>query len=103
MTPSSLLRTGWPRTGGRIDEVPFDFDRRRMSVAAAHGEGPVLICKGAPESVLSACTSWESAGAIQALDEAARDRCQQTERALAAQGLRVIAVASRPLGQDEPC
>ena len=87
----------------RLDEVPFDFERRRMSVAAARAGTPVLVCKGAPENVLAVCTEWESAGAVQRLDGAARARCQQTERALAEQGLRVLAVASRSLGPDEPC
>jgi Mg2+-importing ATPase len=93
------MATDWQR----VDEVPFDFERRRMSVAAANGGRPVLICKGAPESVLSACTRWESTDGVRPLDESARARCQDTERALAGQGLRVIAVASRPVGQKEPC
>ena len=94
---------GMPGDWQRVDEVPFDFERRRVSVAAAREGRPVLVCKGAPENVLSACTRWESGGAVQALDEAARARCESTERALASQGLRVIAVASRTLGEDERC
>ncbi|HTP28078.1 MAG TPA: HAD-IC family P-type ATPase, partial [Anaeromyxobacteraceae bacterium] len=42
----------------RRDEVPFDFERRRLSVSAEHSGTVVLICKGAPESVLAVCTRW---------------------------------------------
>ncbi len=89
----------WQRCG----EVPFDFERRRVSVAAQRAGTLELICKGAPDGVLSACTRWETPGGVRPLDDAARARCQETERALAGQGLRVIAVASRTLGQEEPC
>jgi len=87
----------------RLDEVPFDFERRRLSVSAEHSGTVVLICKGAPESVLAVCTGWETSAGVRPLDDAARDRCQQTERALAGKGLRVIGVASRTLGPGESC
>ena len=90
---------GWRR----CDEVPFDFERRRMSVAAERGGSLVLVCKGAPESVLSACTRWTTPEGVRPLDDSGRARCQKTERALAGQGFRVIAVASRTLDADEVC
>ena len=90
---------GWQRCG----EVPFDFERRRVSVAAERAGRLELVCKGAPESVLSACTQWATTGGVRPLDDAARARCLETARALAGQGLRVIAVASRTLGKEEPC
>ncbi|MGZ6071705.1 MAG: HAD-IC family P-type ATPase, partial [Myxococcaceae bacterium] len=83
--------------------VPFDFERRRLSVAAERDGGRVLVCKGAPESVLAACSAWEAAAGAQPLDADARARCLRTDHALAVQGLRVLAVASRPLGEDESC
>ena len=39
----------------RIDEIPFDTDRKRMSVLCATPQGHMLYCKGAPETVLAAC------------------------------------------------
>jgi len=90
---------GWRRH----DEAPFDFERRRMSVAAEREGKRILICKGAPENVLATCSAWETPAGAQPLDGDARARCLETEGVLALQGLRVIAVASRPLGQDEPC
>jgi P-type Mg2+ transporter len=90
---------GWQR----CDEVPFDFERRRVSVSAARGGAPVLVCKGAPESVLTVCSRWATPEGVRPLDEGARARCVETERGMAAQGLRVIAVASRSLEAEEPC
>ena len=90
---------GWRR----CDEVPFDFERRRMSVAAERSGRLVLVCKGAPEGVLSVCTTWVTPDGVRPLDDAARARCLETERALSGQGLRALAVASRALGPDEPC
>ena len=96
--PGEEIR-GWKR----CDEVPFDFERRRMSVSAERGGPPLLICKGAPESVLSVCGRWQTPDGVRPLDAAARATCHETGRALAAQGLRVIAVASRTLEANESC
>ncbi|HET9627667.1 MAG TPA: HAD-IC family P-type ATPase, partial [Kofleriaceae bacterium] len=64
---------GWRKT----DEIPFDFERRRMSIAVARAGAYQLVCKGAPESVLAVCTAYEHAGAAPPLDAAARARCEQ--------------------------
>jgi Mg2+-importing ATPase len=90
---------GWRRCG----EVPFDFERRRVSVAAERHGVPMLISKGAPESVLGICTGWQTPDGVRALDPTARIRCEATERALSGQGLRVIAVATRALKPGESC
>ncbi len=89
----------------KVDEVPFDFVRRRMSVVVAerdaHGEHHELICKGALEEVLAACTQVRSADGphpVDApLDAAALARVQATAQQLGAEGLRVIAVAMKEL------
>lgn len=81
----------------KLDEIPFDFERRRVSVVARISEVDWLITKGAPESVLQAC-SFLMVGSEQkpiGIDE--RRRCQETFQALHGRGLRVLAVASRPL------
>jgi Mg2+-importing ATPase len=87
----------------RVDELPFDFERRRVSVVMRSGGGLELVTKGAPESVLAACTSWESKGAMRPLDAAARATCLATAESLAAQGLRVLAVARRSMDPLERC
>ncbi len=90
----------------KIDEVPFDFERRRMSVVVAHGvagrEDPhLLLCKGALEEVLAVCTHARidaGPGAQDVpLDAALLARVQQVARGLNEDGLRVVAVAMKTL------
>jgi Mg2+-importing ATPase len=81
----------------KIDEIPFDFERRRLSVAVRCDEQILLITKGAPESVLPVCVDYELAGRVHALDDAARTRCAETFRTLSERGFRVLAVAYRRL------
>lgn len=98
----------------KVDEVPFDFERRRMSVVVAtlvggqeqHHE---LICKGAVEEVLAACTQvrvqestdasldGERAMPILPLDAALMARTKAVTAGLNAEGLRVVAVAVKTL------
>jgi Mg2+-importing ATPase len=77
----------------KIDEIPFDFERRRLSVVVEHGGGRLLITKGAPEGVLACCTAYEIDDRRLPLDEAMRERCKTTYCELSAQGSRVLAVA----------
>src|SRR5581483_2926083 len=78
-------------------EIPFDFERRRLSVVVAQERQTFLITKGAPESVLEVCDRYEIDETLHALDEQARARCIKLYRDLSAQGFRVLAVASRPI------
>jgi Mg2+-importing ATPase len=83
----------------KLDEMPFDFERRRASVVVvkAGEQGHLMLTKGAPESVLTVCTSFEQAGTPLPLDDAARTRIQAVYQGLSAQGFRVIAVAQRSM------
>jgi Mg2+-importing ATPase len=82
----------------KIDEVPFDFSRRRMSVVVANGGSEhLLICKGALEEILSVCTSVERGAEVLALDAEVLSRIHRVASGLNAMGLRVVAVASRAL------
>src|SRR5262249_42152884 len=86
----------------KIDEVPFDFERRRMSVAI-EGEGRrLLICKGAVEEVFAACGHGCAAGKSFLLDETHLAQLRRTSEELNADGFRVIAVAIKelPVGQQ---
>lgn len=83
----------------KIDEVPFDFERRRMSVVLARSDGKhLLICKGAVEEVFAVCSSYEINGESGALDPshflAAKEEMAQLNR----DGFRVVAVAYREIG-----
>jgi Mg2+-importing ATPase len=89
----------------KIDEIPFDFVRRRMSVVVEDETGlNTLICKGAVDEVMSLCTRVEVKGElIEVLPEHDAKRRQLADD-LNAQGFRVIALAYKqiPGGPDEP-
>ncbi|TBW40460.1 magnesium-translocating P-type ATPase [Siculibacillus lacustris] len=89
--------SGWTK----IDEVPFDFERRRVSVLVADAEERLLVVKGAPEDVLRQSTTYEGAdGAILPLDAAARATLDAQFAALGEDGFRVLAIASRAMGPE---
>src|SRR5206468_2374051 len=77
----------------KVDEVPFDFERRRLSVAADGPAGRLLVTKGAPEGVLRCCTDFEAGGATAPLDAAARERLAAVVTGLGREGYRLLAVA----------
>ncbi|ODV06338.1 MAG: magnesium-translocating P-type ATPase [Rubrivivax sp. SCN 70-15] len=86
----------------KVDEIPFDFQRRRMSVVVSErNEHHEVICKGALEEVLAVCTRVrvEADGGTQEepLDAARLVRVQQAAHELAEAGLRVVAVAMKEL------
>ncbi|MGZ5199176.1 MAG: magnesium-translocating P-type ATPase [Telluria sp.] len=86
--------TGW----AKVDELPFDFERRRMSVVLARPDGQrLLICKGAAEEVLAACTAVERDGARQPLQAGHGTALTGVVQRLNGEGMRVIAVAVREL------
>jgi P-type Mg2+ transporter len=88
----------------KVGEVPFDFERRCLSVVVRHEGEILLIIKGAPESVLKCCSAYESNGERRPLDsvsDEARARYVKMYRDLSAQGYRVLAVAYRSLPQQE--
>lgn len=79
----------------KLDEIPFDFERRRVSIVVKHNDQPLLITKGAPEGILSICTSCEVNSRQQRLDGVALTRIENIYRDLCAKGYRVLAVAYR--------
>ena len=82
----------------KVDEVPFDFQRRRMSVVVAeHDEHHLLICKGAVEEVLGVCTHAQHDGADEPLNPELLARLRAVTASLNEDGLRVVAVAAREL------
>ena len=86
----------------RIDEIPFDSDRRRVSVLHLTDDGPTLYTKGAPEVVLVLSTHVKLDSAIEPLTDAHRARIVAAVAALASDGLRVLALAYRPLPENTP-
>ena len=86
----------------KIDEIPFDFQRRRMSVVVSernhHHE---LICKGAVEEIVAACTQVRDGQNTLALDAAMLERVHRVTRDLNEDGLRVVAVAMKEIPPDQ--
>jgi P-type Mg2+ transporter len=85
----------------KVDEIPFDFERRRLSVVVDGPEGRVLIAKGAPESILSCCTHCEIEGATQTLDGTLRASIAALCATLSGQGFRLLAVSMKPVSEQE--
>jgi P-type Mg2+ transporter len=82
----------------KVDEVPFDFSRRRLSVIVSHGQAKhVLICKGAVEEIFAVCTRYEIDGTTGELDESHFATAKEETIALNSDGFRVVAVAYKEL------
>jgi Mg2+-importing ATPase len=82
----------------KIDELPFDFSRRRMSVVLSTEEKKhLLISKGAVEEVFAACTHYAIDDDVAPLDESHLVQMQQQTAKLNADGFRVIAVAYKEI------
>ncbi len=86
----------------KIDEAPFDFERRRVSVLIDDGAMRMLVVKGAPEDLLQLSSQWKPAGdrAASAWDETARQDAQRQLDAMCNEGLRVLGVAFKEVGRD---
>lgn len=83
----------------RVDEIPFDTERKRMSVICDTPQGRMLYCKGALESVLPLCSEMLQQGMQLPLDELGRDTLLRAEENMTERGLRVLALAYRSLPQ----
>jgi len=83
----------------RLDEIPFDTERKRMSVICDTPQGPMLYCKGAPESVLPLCSEMLLDEKRLPLDETSRAKLLGAHEQMTERGLRVIALAYRSLPQ----
>jgi Mg2+-importing ATPase len=85
----------------KIDEIPFDFTRKRMSVIVERkNTSHVLICKGALEEIFEHCSQAEIDGKTVEIEDVSRDRCQKYAQELNDDGLRVIAVAYKELPKE---
>jgi len=83
----------FPDKHKKIDEIPFDFERRRMSVILEDDQQYLLICKGAFEEVLNHCSKIKINGSEQAISEDMRLSQQSFVNSLNEDGFRVLAVA----------
>ena len=88
----------------KIDEVPFDFERRRVSVLLDKGTGRLLVVKGAPDEILGLCKRYEEQGnpAQIPLDKAAGEQIHAVQVDLENEGFRVLGIAWREVPADHP-
>jgi Mg2+-importing ATPase len=89
----------------KIDELPFDFQRRRMSVIVEDNQGRhILICKGAVEEIMHLSTHVEVGGEVLPVTAEHDEHRKQRVKQLNSEGFRVIAVAYRifPGDNDTP-
>lgn len=85
----------------KVDEIPFDFNRKRLSVVVQRGEDRLLITKGEAESVFAICQAVNISGADQPFDEAQRAIAAETFKKLSADGYRVLGVAVRKVDMQD--
>jgi Mg2+-importing ATPase len=85
----------------KVDEIPYDFQRRRLTIVVAEDgaadAGHLMITKGAFDNVLAVCTGLADGTTTRPIDDAGRARLQAVFREHSAQGLRVLALATRRL------
>ena len=86
----------------KLDEIPFDFVRRRMSVILCRNDlRRILVCKGAVEEVLEICAQIGDENSQRPFTEPERKHLKALRDKLNAEGMRVVAVAWRPVGVTE--
>jgi Mg2+-importing ATPase len=83
----------------KVDEIPFDFSRRMMSVVVENPDGQrQLLTKGAPESVFKKCTHFESDGEIFEMEPILVGNLIEQVNSLSEDGFRVLAIANKKVG-----
>jgi len=91
-----------PSPWKKIDEAPFDFERRRVSVLVENAGERTLIIKGAPEDLMRLCASVEGSGAAsQPMNDDVRAQLRARFDDLSAQGLRLLGIATRQEPKDQ--
>jgi len=89
------------RSCRKVDEIPFDFQRRRMSVVVEHEGDHLLICKGAVEEILAVCEKYQVDDEIHTMIPLIKDEIMEEYRELSKQGFRVIALAYREFDRSK--
>ena len=79
----------------KIDEIPFDFSRRRLSVVVENNSEKELITKGAVEEIISICTSIDYKGNISPITKEIKTNIEKLTKKLNEDGLRVVAVCKK--------
>ena len=84
-----------------VDEIPFDSDRKKMTIIRKHGEEVIAFVKGAPDILLDECVNIEENGLTRKLTQQDRAGIQKINNELAGEAMRVLAVAYRHLDKSQ--
>lgn len=79
----------------KVDEIPFDFSRRRLSVVVSDGTKKQMITKGAVEEILNICSLVDYKGDVFPITKEIKDNIQNISKKLNEDGLRVVAVCQK--------
>lgn len=79
----------------KVDEIPFDFTRRRLSIVVSNDDGKLLITKGAVEEILSICNTIDYNHEIMPITKEIKDNIREIANRLNEEGLRVVAVCQK--------
>ena len=85
----------YKKTYTKIDEIPFDFSRRRLSVIVTDGTKRQLITKGAVEEILNICSMVDYKGEVFNITKEIKDNIKKISKQLNQEGLRVVAVCQK--------
>jgi Mg2+-importing ATPase len=86
----------------KIDEIPFDFVRKRLSIVVEHENQRFIITKGAPEEIAKICSHYEIGEVIADITDEVHRKIEQKYLELSAEGFRVLGVAYKRLREDKP-
>ncbi|KTC87125.1 magnesium-translocating P-type ATPase [Legionella drozanskii] len=100
---AAILRHDHPdaQSYTKIDEIPFDFERRASSVVVDKNGAHLLITKGAPEQVIKRCSMYTVEGETHLLNDKIRQKCKTLFESFSQQGYRVLAIAYREMAIQE--
>jgi len=85
----------------KVDEIPFDFQRKRMSVVVDYESDHVLICKGAVEDIYKACTHYQVDDEIHVMIDLIKNDLLEEYEELSRDGYRVLGIAYREFPQTK--
>ncbi len=94
---AGMEKADWESRYPRLQEIPFDSDRKLMSTFHKIGDSTIMYTKGAPDELIRRCTEAEIGGVKQPLTEELRNRILNQNMTFAQSALRVIGVAYRPV------
>ena len=85
----------------KVDEIPFDFQRKRMSVIVDYEDAHALICKGAVEDIYKACTHYQIDDEIHLMIDLIKNDLLEEYEELSRDGYRVLGIAYREFSKDK--